>query len=144
MASNFDTVKAVTGNIEKVLDGLGVHFSTEVNEGTDGGAASIMPYGRIFYTGETFEYTHGQRPGYGEAGFRVKVFLRAGDGEAAVTEQQRWVHRIREALTVDALNTGDIGASKPVSRVVVSKAEAKGLKNVSTVVLDVLVRYREM
>ena len=142
--TSLDTVKAITENLERVLEGLGIHFSREVSEDRDRIPASLLPSGQIFYRGETFEYTHGQRPGYALAGFVIRVYLRERDGASAVMEQQRWVHGIREALTVDALNTGDIAAAKPVSRVIISKVETENFKNLSAVLFEVQVRYREV
>jgi len=140
--NQFDTIGAITENIRALLEREGLHIARE-NYGDEKNApSSLFPYAVLSYEGETFEYTHGQRPGYSEAGFSIKVALRNRDMRAITEDEQRWAHRIREALTVNALNTGRIGAFAPVSRVrtVSVKVERRG--HVSLLGYDLAVRYR--
>lgn len=141
--ADFDTVRAVTANLRRTLETEGVRFSRSVYDDDSSIPAGSLPLGRITYTGETFGYSHGQKPGYGEAAFTVRVVAGPWDPAEALREQQRWVHAVRDALTVEALNTGELEASKPVSLVRVSGAEAGTKGRLATVSLRVQIRYRE-
>ena len=64
--ANIDTVKSITDNLQTVLEGQGVRFSRKTFEDEKNIPASLIPFGEIFYQGENFEYTHGQKPEYAE------------------------------------------------------------------------------
>ncbi len=141
---NADTVKAITDNIRSVLKATGIHFSPNIYEDEKNVPASLIPYGRILYKGETFEYTHGQKAGYAEAGFTIRVLLKDRDHAAMLSAQQMWVHRIRESLTVGSMNTGALAGSRYVTRVT---SRGVGVENgvyLSSLVYTVAVRYREV
>ncbi|MDP2689430.1 MAG: hypothetical protein Q8P48_04890 [Deltaproteobacteria bacterium] len=141
--SNFDTVSAITENIQAILNREGVFFSRKSFDDRKSIPASLFPLGRIFYAGESFEYSHGQKPLYAEVEYTIRVELSEKDPYEMMREQQRWAHCIRGALTVDALNTGELAASKHVSRVVVAGVEADNGRNASSLILRTIVRYRE-
>ena len=141
---NFDTVTAITDNIQRALEAEGINFSRAVYEDERTVPASLIPLGRIFYAGETFEYSHGQRPKYAEAEFAVRVILNERDPVDRVRSQQKWAHGIREALTVAALNTGDLSSTRLVSRVTTARVDAQTRGSTSAVVCRTLVRYREV
>lgn len=141
--SNFATVSAITDNLQSVLKGQGIHFSKNAFDDPKSISAGSLPMGRIFYAGETFEYAHGQRPLYGEVEYSVRVLLSEKDPDEMMREQQRWTHTVREALTIDALNSGDLAASRPVSRVTVAGVRAENDRHTASLVLRTIVRYRE-
>ncbi len=144
--SNFDTVRSVTDNIQDVLEGLGIKFSQRAFEDSKDVPASLLPYGEIFYTGESFEETSGERPGYVEADFTLIVILRERFARDLVRAGQDWVHRVRGALGVDALNIGGLAASKLVSRVTsgsVGMDKGSGKSGLGILSYQVKVRYRE-
>ncbi|VAW37808.1 hypothetical protein MNBD_DELTA02-729 [hydrothermal vent metagenome] len=144
--SNFDTVAAITDNIQGVLETLGIKFSQKAIEDTKDVPASLLPYGEIFYTGESFEETSGERPGYVEATFTLVVILRERFARDLIRAEQDWVHRIRGALGVDALNIGDLASSKLVSRVrsgSVGMDKGSGKSGLGILSYQVKVRYRE-
>lgn len=140
---NFDTVTSITENMQRALMAEGVRFPLKTFEDERSIPASLFPFGELFYAGEAFEQTHGERPGYVEAAFLVKVVLNAVDPAGAVRSQQDWVHRVRGALTTEALNTGGLSSARPVSRVTVDRAEVDNTGSTSSVTLRVEVRYRE-
>ncbi len=141
---SFDTIIAITENIRDLLQAKGIKFSHKAYDDVKSVPASLLPLGQIFYAGEAFESPHGERPSYSEAEFAVKVLILEKDPERAVGEQQRWAHNIREALTVNALNTGALAATKRVSRVNVARADAENHKdNLTSLTCKVFVRYRE-
>lgn len=141
--SNFETVSAITDNIQSVLKSQGINFTRNAFDDRKAVPASVLPLGRIFYAGESFEHSHGQKPLYAEVEYSIRVLLAEKDPEAMVREQQRWAHRVRGALTVDALNTGELAASRYVSRVAVAGVEADNSRSTSSLVLRAVVRYRE-
>jgi len=140
---NYETVKAITDNIRTVLKAEGINFSHTPYDDGKNIPASLMPLGTVNYTGETFEYTHGQRPGYSEADFEIKVVVSERDQVVMTREQQRWVHAIRSVLTVDALNNGGLQDSLYVSRVVSRSVTVEKREYISTITYGLTVRYRE-
>ncbi|MFQ5736736.1 MAG: hypothetical protein ACE5GY_07720 [Thermodesulfobacteriota bacterium] len=141
--SNFDTVRTITDNIEAVLKRLGIHFSRKAFDDRKATPSSLLPLGRIFYSSESFESSHGQRPVYAEVEYSIGVMLAEKDPWETIREQQRWAHAIRGALTVEALNTGELAASMYVSRVTIAGVDAKNDRNRSSLTLRAIVRYRE-
>jgi len=144
MVGNADTVKAITDNIRSVLKVTGIHFSPTIYEDEKNVPASLIPYGRILYKGETFEYTHGQKAGYAEADFTIRVLLKDRDHAAMLSAQQMWVHRIRESLTVGSMNTGALAGSRYVTRVTARGVSVENGVYLSSLVYTVAVRYREV
>lgn len=144
--SNFDTIQAITTNLETVLKGLGAHFDRATYEDDANIPASLLPYGRIFYIGEIFEEISGERPAYIESEFNLWVTIGERDAQKMIREQQRWIHSVRDGLTVNALNIGDLASSKLISRVITDEARMEQGSNegVSSVVYSVRVRYREL
>jgi len=142
--TNFATITSITDNIQTVLKGLGLNFTREVYDDPATVPAGILPHGQIFYKSESFENVYNQRASYAEATFSVRVVLRKGDATALIREQQRWVHTVKDALTVNALNIGDLASSKLVSLVTIERAEAEALgDSIGAVTIDGVLRYRE-
>lgn len=141
--TNFATVTAVTENMETALNKQGLRLLPEICDDARAVPASLLPVGQIYYTGETFECKSGQRPSYSEASFVVRVLLGGSDRQAVNREGQSWVHKAREALTVEALNAGSLADARPVSRVSFTGAEAVNRGGMSKINCRITVRYRE-
>lgn len=141
--SNTDTVSAITENIRSALNRQGIVFEPKAVDDESGIAASRRPLGQVFYLGEAFEYAHGQRPGYIEAEFLIKVVLGRDDDAGLIRGQQKWAHRIRGALTVEALNTGKLSETKYVSRVGAREVRVENEAKGSRLLCGISVRYRE-
>ena len=141
--TNFATVKSITDNLQSVLKTQGIHFDRKVFEDDKNIPASFFPCGEIFYNGEEFEYTHGERPGYAEINYGLRVMLQERDPVDAMREQQKWAHKIREALTVSAMNVTDLAASKLVSRVTTEAVDVDNLSARAVLNYRLKVRYRE-
>ncbi len=142
--SGSQTISVITENMLYVLGRQGLFF---LKKGHDDGAdipASLLPAGQLFYSGEVFDATYGQRPSYVEARYLLKVILSERSPDALIREQQRWCHRIRDALTVEALNTNSLSASRLVSRVSIDAFEAQSRGDLSNLSCNVMVRYREV
>lgn len=140
---NFETVDAITDNVQLVLEQQGVRYEPEVIEDIDKIADSSLPLGQIFYKGEEFEYTHGQKPQYSEIEFLLRVVFRERNQREMIRLQQVWVHKIRDELTVTALNIGDLEFNKLVSRVTTENVDVDNRVVLSVLEYEVLVRYRE-
>ena len=144
MSQNFATIKSITDNVQSVLQGQGIKFSRKTFDDEKSIPASLIPFGEIYYKSEDFQYTHGQRAGYVEAGFDVKIILRDADAIGLMRLTQKWAHTVRDALTVNALNIVDLVTSKLVSWVEVEGVEIDYKSEYCVLALKVKIRYREI
>lgn len=143
MSQNFATIKSITDNVRSVLQAQGIKFSRSTFEDEKNIPASLLPLGGIYYRGEDFQYTHGQRPGYAEADFLVKVVLQDRDSAGLIRSTQKWMHSVRDALTVNAINIGDLAVSKPASLVTVERVDVENKGDMAVLGFKVKIRYRE-
>lgn len=143
--TNFTTVKFITDNLESVLKGLGIHFARKTFDDEKNIPSSLLPLGEIRYQGEAFEYTHGERMGYAEAEFALKVVISERDTVDMMRAQQKWAHSIRDALTINALNIAGLVTSKLISRVTTTAVEVDNSRTdgIASLSYRVTVRYRE-
>lgn len=141
--TNFDTVAAITDNMQGALQSGGVRFARKSFDDEKNIPAALLPLGEIFYDGESFADGFGERPAYCEAEFTVRVVIGACDPTDAMREQQRWAHLVREAMTAANLNAGSLSASMPVSRVSVLRVVAENVKGFSSLKCKAVIRYRE-
>lgn len=141
--SNFETVQAITENIGSLLDKQGVHFTVKSLNEIKTIPGSMLPVGTISYSGESFEETLGERPGYIEAEFALTVLINERDSKRALLEKQRWTHRVREALAPASLNTGKLASSMLISRVRVPRVDAVEQEGFHTLSFKVFIKYRE-
>lgn len=143
MSQNFTTIKSITDNVQSVLQGQGIKFSRKTFEDEKAIPASLLPFGEIYYRGEDFEYNHGQRAGYSEASFNIKITLQDRDMTALMRSAQKWTHAVRDALTVNALNIVDLATSKLVSWVVMESVDINYTTEYATLTHRAKIRYRE-
>lgn len=139
----YETVSAITDNIEATLTSEGLNVTRKALEIGGSVPAGLLPMAQVWHKGEVFEDTYGERPAYAEARFAVKVILSAKDGLIAAAEEQQLAHQVRSALTVSALNTGELAAARPVSVVRTHGYEIERSGNLATMSMDMNVRYRE-
>lgn len=145
MSQNFATIRSITDNLESVCTKLGIKFARETFDDIDAIPASLLPHGQIFYEGEDFEYAFGQKPEYATANFRLQVVLKVGgDSRENIRNQQKWVHEIRDGLTVNALNITDLATTKYISMVKVEGVEAVNAVAKSSLNVKVAIKYREI
>lgn len=142
--ANVDTIKAITRNLKTVLQNMGIKFALETIEEESKIPANQIPFGQIFYNTEEFEYTHGQKPEYAEVNFIVRVVLKKNNPTDLMAEQQKWIHLIRDGVTINALNIGDLSASLLVSRVTTREPDIDTQSDTSFVNYDMKIRYREL
>ena len=143
MSQNFATIKSITDNVQSVLQGQGIKFSRSAFENEKNIPASLLPLGEIYYRGEDFQYTHGQRQGHAEADFLLKVVLQDRDCAGLIHSTQKWTHLLRDVLAVNVLNSGDLAASKLVSLVTVERVEVENKGDMAVLGFKVKIRYRE-
>ena len=143
MSANFTTIKSITDNVQSVLQAQGIKFSRSTFEDDTAIPVALIPYGQIFYTGEDFEYTHGQRAGYAVGNFDVKVILQDRDTTNPTRLTQKWTHAVRDALTVNALNIVDLASSKLVSWVNIEGIKAEHKAEYGFMNFGIKIRYRE-
>lgn len=142
--SNADTAAAITINLQKVLEALGIKFAVKTWEDIKSIPASLLPAGEIRYVSEVFEFTNGERPKYATAKFLIKIIFSTENYSEVTRQQQRWIHMVREAATVPALNIGGLAQSKLVSRVDTDSASVNNDALLSILEVSLSVRYREV
>lgn len=138
--ANSDTVKAITANLVAILDGLGF----KIEDLSVDPSMATSPVCVILYEGEDFAYGHGQKPLYNEVKYLLKLMLSDPKPGTSRDRYAQYVHAIREALTVDALNTGGLASSKLVSLVSTTDVAIIYEPPVSTIDYRMNVRYREV
>lgn len=143
MSNNYTTIKSLTENIRSVLLAQGIKFSNSTYEDEKSIPLALLPFGEIFYRGEDFEHTNGQKAGYAIANFSIKVTAQDRSNIERVKSVQKWVHAVRDALTVNALNIVDLSASKLVSLVNTENAEITYNAEYATITHSTKIRYRE-
>lgn len=142
--SNADTVQAITGNLLSVLRGLGLTMSIRPYDSVEAFPATTAPGGDIFYGGEAFEYNFGEKPKYAEAAFEIRIIAGDRDPEDQTRNHQVWVHKVREALTVNGLNIGSLASSKLISQVRTEGVAVQNKDAVAVLTYQVKIRYREV
>ncbi len=144
--SNYETITAITDNLEAVLKGLGVNFTRTVYEDMASIPTSLLPLGEIIYNRESFEHPSGMKSGYCEAGFRLKVTLKENNPRDMQLAQMYWIHKIRDRITVNALNIGSLASSKLVSTIITESARPENVhyEAVAAIIYEIKIRYREV
>lgn len=141
--SNFATIKSITDNLQTVLRAKGIKFERRIDE--ENIKATHLPAGQIFYRGEEFEYVHGMKPKTVEASFSIKVIDRIREPKNLIEFTQEWIHNVREAINVNALNIGDLASSKLVSRADTELIDVEyPVADMMTINATAIVRYREL
>ncbi len=138
--ANSDTVKVITANLAAILAGLGF----KVEDLSVDPSMTTTPVCVILYEGEDFEYGHGQKPLYNEVKYLLKILLNDSKPGTSRDRYAQYVHAIREAVTVNTLNTGGLAVLKLVSLVNTTDVAITYEPPVSTIDYRMNVRYREV
>jgi hypothetical protein len=141
--SNFDTIKSITDNLVRVLDAKGIKFIVGTNEEKEV-TASNYPSGKVFYQGDEFEENFGEQMKYIEGEFLIRVFLKDTNEKTLNRDCQRWVHNIRKAVTISALNVGDLASTKYVARITTINTNKTIEDDIGVLDYGLQVRYREI
>jgi len=139
----YETVAAITGNIESALKGEGLNVVRRSLDLKGSVPAGMMPLAQVLFKGEAFENTFGERPLRAEALFGVRIIIPEKPERTDAREEQMWAHRARAALTEEALNGGVLASSRPVSKVLIDGFEVAGNGGFSMVTMELKARYRE-
>ncbi len=130
LPGSLSTIWAITENIKTILTGLGY-----VIEDLSGGADVC----RLYYLGEDFGKTQGERPEYNEAFFEIRVEFRRKSPDLSRDEQEK---RFEGDITVSSLNVGVLSISKLVRRVDHGEPEVDYEAPVSAVSYPLAIIYR--
>ena len=144
--ANIDTIKSLTDNMQTVLQSnIKIKVERKNLEDVKDTPASKYPFGGLFDGGIEFEYTHGQKAGYAIQSYLIWIIFKERDDNARMRKVQEWLQLSRTALTVNALNIGDLSASKLVSWVETTDIDTEHLEDgLSVLNYTVAVRYREL
>jgi len=139
----YETVAAITGNIETALKGEGLNVARKTLDLKGSVPAGMMPLAQVLFKGEIFENTFGERPSRAEASFSVRITIPERPERTDAREEQMWAHRARAALTEEALNGGVLVSSRPVSKVLLEGFEVESNGGFSSIKMELKARYRE-
>lgn len=139
----YETISAITGNIETALKNEGLNVTRKALDSRGSLPAGLMPLAQVSYDGESFERPFGERPSNSEASFTIKIILPEQPDSPALTDEQMWAHQARQALTDEALNSGELALAKPVTGVRIPGFSVESDGGFSKISMDVKVRYRE-
>jgi hypothetical protein len=141
--ANSDTVNSIETNLRKVIKAGGINVSDSTFDKDT--PRSKMPIAEINYEGELMGYNHGQKPLYNGIQFRIRILIDARDERAKKREFIRILHLIRDNVTINALNIGDLASSKLVSKVTTEDTDSTlSDENIGILEYDLQVRYREL
>lgn len=143
--SNVDTAFSVTDNLEAILKGFKINVERVYTEELRDVPASTLPLLQMFYMADDFEYTHGQKPEYAEMEFLIRgLFSRDKGSKANMRNNQKKVHEVRDGVTINALNIGDLASSKLVSRVTSDSIRNRREDDMDIMDYTLKIRYREL
>jgi hypothetical protein len=142
--SNFDTANSITDNLQTICQGQGIKFSRKTFEEPKNVPAALIPLGEIYYDGQVRQHNHGQGPQYIVINFSLKVVLKERDLQVMMRKQQEWINKLDDAITIQALNIGDLASSQLVSWVSIEEEETDDDIDQSKVNLSVDVRFRRL
>ena len=132
------TICEITRNILSTLEKEGLYAAIK---GAEGVGTSHLSAGLI-YGGESFNRGYGAAPSYSVAAFSLELTLSRDGAERSLFELQQWVHRLRDAITVDALNGGTLSDIRPVVSVWVEDIRVEQAGQGVRLRCNLSVRYR--
>lgn len=138
--ANSDSVKAITTNITSILTTQGL----SVEDISGDPETDTITLAQIHYQGEDFEYAHGMKPLYNEINYLIRMVFNKMSPVLSRDAQAEWIHKVREAITVNALNVGSLATTKLVSLVEHEGADVEYRPPISTINYKLKVRYREI
>ncbi len=135
---NYETVQAITTNLEAILTSIGLSLEDASSEPT--GAAPLV---KLKYPSDDAEYDHGEKPGRSTINIKLEIEFRESSPDLSRDKQQYWTHMVRDNVSVAVLNVGALSASKLVGRVD-QRSRVEYSAPVSRVFHDIEVRYRQV
>lgn len=141
--ANLDTVQSITKNLETVIKQSGLDTSLQTTDIDQ--PASDLRICEIHYDGENFFEDFRQKPRWNEMRFRLRIIIKDTSPSVRVRSMQESIHFIRDNVTVNALNIGDLVSSKLVSLVTSSEPDTtESIDDLGIVEYNFLIRYREL
>lgn len=145
--STADTLSAIYDNLKTIIGGIvDVNTSREVMNAFRDDSADVKlggPIAVVLYAGSEFDNSLGYRPKYDTGAFPVIIKFSEPDVSAALKKQMQIIHDIKAAVTVDALNVGELAVAKHISRIEALPPDIRYMppKNIIQMVFNI--RYRE-
>ena len=141
MSSNATTVKAIITNLKTIL-GTTLAYNLDYDISSDADV-NTTPAVHILYGGETFEENNNEKQKYNNIAFTISLFFAASTPDNRREKAVEYIHAIRDKMTPDELNIGDLSASQLVNNVDCEEATNDNEIPVQTITLGVTVKYRE-
>ena len=138
--SNLDTIKAITTNLKAIISTT-LAWSRE-DLSADPHAEETLQ-AKLIYREERPKHNFGEAPGYIEAFFVVEILTNKTTPDDIRDSLQAGVHGLIDAVTINALNVGDLAASKLVSWVEHAGSDAEQEVPLSTIRHPITIRYRK-
>ena len=111
--SNLDTIKAIEDNLSAIIAAQG--FMLE-DSSTDP-ERTTKPLCALRHTGEDFGDEYGQKPDYNDLKYTLRISFSDPAPGTTRDKTAEWCHKIRNNVTVNALNVDVLAVSKLVSLV---------------------------
>lgn len=138
--ANEDTVKAITANLTAILTAQGFKVE-DLSVDPD---ADVTPLVTILGPNEDFEYNHGEKPKYSDLAYTLAVRFSDKHLSTARDRAADYSHKLRDNITVPALNVGSLAASKLVSRTDHTMEDADYNTPIMRFDYSLSIRYREL
>lgn len=140
--TNTTNVQAIITNLETIV-GTTLGFKLEYNI-KDDPDVDTTPGAIILYLGEVFEESFGEKPLYNEIAFLILIKFTEDTPGLIRDKAVTYIHKLREGITIDLLNVGDLAATKIVSRVTHEGADLDNEQPVNQIDYSLSIRYREL
>ena len=131
------TVTAITNNIEAILSAMALSLEDQSGE-----LISTKPLGGLEYLGDEYDDNYQERPFYNTAGFRITITAQGGEPSVERATSVMWVHDLKNTLTVESLNVGDLSVSKLVARVSHNENTVEKVGVLLKIEYEIGVKYR--
>lgn len=137
--SDLDTIKSIEDNLTAIITAQGFNFEDSSSDPK----AETTPVATLLFKSEDFDYTHGQKPLYNELGYEIVANYSVSAPSTARDKAAEYGHKLRENITVNALNTGALASTKLVSRIDHQGYDVEYSKPIVRVIYKLKIRYRE-
>jgi len=138
---NADLVKAISNNVRSIISET-IKWQT-AEDGISPNADLQDPLAIIDVQGEAFEYTHGERPKYSDVNVLIQVLFTERTPDEIKDKSQEYIHRIRDNIIVDNINTGTLLTASPVSHVFSDSVNVVYDEPIVTINYQMRIHYRE-
>jgi len=111
--SNLDTIKAIEDNLSAII--LAQGFMLE--DSSEDQKRRTKPLCALRHTGEEFGDEYGQKPDYNDIRYTLRISFSDSAPGTTRDKTAEYAHKIRNNVTVNALNVGGLVSSKLIFHV---------------------------